>query len=106
MFNIREETYDGHSLGFHKHTTLAIMPILRSEALQNISMCYLGDLKTSIHAPLDFWTLMIQLESIVHYYIRDLKSQIYKLMSTYSRKKSVGLVMRGYEIFGFYSHWG
>ena len=30
----------------------------------------LGDLKTSIHTPLDFWTWMIQLESIEHDYIR------------------------------------
>ena len=37
---------------------------------------------SSVHAPLDFWTLKIQLESIEHNYIRNLKSQSYKQMST------------------------
>ena len=33
---------------------------------------------TSVHESLDFWTEMIQLESIEHDYIRGLKSQSYK----------------------------
>ena len=31
--------------------------------------CYLGDLYTSVHAPLGFWTWMIQVESIENDYI-------------------------------------
>ena len=39
-------------------------------------------------------------------YMRGLKSQSYKQMSTWSRKESVGLGIRGYERPGFYSYWG
>ena len=37
-------------------------------------MCFLGDLETSVYAPLDFWTKMLKLESIEQNYIRSLKS--------------------------------
>ena len=36
----------------------------------------------STFLPLDFWTWMIQLESIEHDYIRMLKFQYYKQMSS------------------------
>ena len=39
-------------------------------------------------------------------YIRYLKSQSCKQMSSWCRKNSVGLGIRGYERPGFYSHWG
>ena len=60
-------------------------------------MCFL-DLWTSAHASLDFWTggtERIYLQSIEHDYIRILKSQSYKQMSTYSRPDSAGLGIRG-----------
>ena len=41
----------------------------------------LRDLYTSVHAPLDVWTRMIQLESIDHDYIMILKSQYHKQIS-------------------------
>ena len=49
---------------------------------------------------------MIHLESTEHGYIRNLKSQSYKQMSTLSLKESVGLGIRGYERPGFYFQGG
>ena len=47
---------------------------------------------------------MIQLESIEHDCVRDLKSQSYNQMSTWN--ESVGLRARGYERPKFYSETG
>ena len=49
---------------------------------------------------------MIYRESIEHDYIRNLKCQSCKQMSSYCRKDSVGLGIRGYDRPWLYSLWG
>ena len=41
---------------------------------------HLENLETSVHAPLDSWTKVFNLESIEHDYVRILKCQSYKPM--------------------------